>query len=509
VISLFRALSTVLLLISMCSAATVKENLVPVHGSIVSFYAPLIVRHVDGSGICINQNCSVVVTAYHLQIMAGRTNLSVASERTRKVLSLAGESDTNKSHIPVGTGKNTLYYNIANDVSFVYTRKPVRHKSGVPYSYKFYVGEKVQVAGYCNNKFETKEAHIIGSNVPLVIGQAQLNENLVLDTYVRPGTSGSAVLDERGNLLGMIILSGTLKFSSGPLATSVALPVRTIAKALVKVDPVLGSAVFNDIPEEEPKPTQISYVLYQEYDLPEDTSPVIPALSAVPTEVPNSVGKLRLKSEAASARMVNFVAKQCVVQGTQKPLCHELAIVDGRQTFRAIGKNGKLHKPTGSFPVQRHGVWSLSDWTDTLGEIADNPWVFQGSVGDHYLFTFRSAAEDDRCHYEEYSQGTPLFGGGHPGWKGSVICFEQILTDKDFNVLSVFTEMRPPDGCLTQMVQTAIYYDWVKLEDLKSPLLLPVMERITAKVLGQKNLWYTSVSWTDYQKFRAEHKIEF
>jgi hypothetical protein len=69
--------------------------------------------------------------------------------------------------------------------------------------------------------------------------------------------------------------------------------------------------------------------------------------------------------------------------------------------------------------------------------------------------------------------------------------------------------MRPPDGCLTQIVQTAIYYDWVKLEDLKSPLLLPVIERITAKVLGQKNLWYTSVSWTDYQKFRAEHKIEF
>ena len=492
----------------MCSAAT-RDHLVGVHGSTITFYVPLIVRRVDGSGICINQSCSVVATAYHLQMMLGRANLSVASAQTTKVLSLASESDANESDIPVGTGKKTLHYNITNDVSFVYTKKPVRHKSGVPLSYKFYVGQKVQVAGYYNDKFETREAHIIGSNVHLVIGQAQLNENLVLDTYVRPGTSGSAVLDERGNLLGMIILSGALKFSSGEVAVSVALPVRTIARALVKVDPVLGSVIFNDIPEEEPKPVQTYYVLYQEHDLPEDTSPIIPELSAVPSEVPNSVGELRAKSKAASALMVNFVTKQCLVQGTQKPLCHELAIVDGRQTFRKIGKNGELRKPTGSFPRQKHGVWAQSDWTDTLAEIADNPWVFQGSVDDHYLFTFESAAEDDRCYYEEYSQGTPLFGGGHQGWKGSVVCFEQILTDKDFNVLSVFTEMRPPDSCLTQIVQTAIYYEWVKLEELKSPLLLPAMERITAKVLGQKNLWYTSVSWTDYQKFRAEHRIKF
>jgi hypothetical protein len=135
--------------------------------------------------------------------------------------------------------------------------------------------------------------------------------------------------------------------------------------------------------------------------------------------------------------------------------------------------------------------------------------VFQGSVGDHYLFTFESTAEDDRCYYEEYSRGTPLFGGAHPDWKGAVDCLEQVLTDKRFNVLSVFTEMRPPDGCLTRLLQTAIYYDWIKLDGLKSPVMLPVRERVAAAVLGQKDLWYTSVSWTDYRKFRTGHRIKF
>jgi hypothetical protein len=206
--------------------------------------------------------------------------------------------------------------------------------------------------------------------------------------------------------------------------------------------------------------------------------------------------------------MVNFITKQCLVQGTQKPMCHELSIVDGQQTFRQIEKDDKLGKPTGSFPVRKHGVWAQSDWADTLREIAGNSWIFRGSVDDHYLFTFKSTAEDDRCYYEEYSQGTPLFGGGHPAWKGPVVCFEQILTDKDFNVLAVFAEMSPPDGCLTQLVQTAIYYDWVTLEGISSPVLLPVTERVTAKVQGQKDLWYANVSWTDYKQFRTEHKIK-
>ena len=47
------------------------------------------------------------------------------------------------------------------------------------------------------------------------------------------------------------------------------------------------------------------------------------------------------------------------------------------------------------------------------------------------------------------------------------------------------------------------------MEGLKSPILLPIMERITAKVLGQKDLWYANVSWTDYKEFRAEHKIKY
>lgn len=441
--------------------------------------------------------------------MVGTANLEVAGGHTEKVLSLANESDTSKSDISVG--QRTLFYNAANDISFVYIKKPVRNKSGISYSYhKVYVGEKVTIAGYYKNKFETREARIVGSNVPLVTGNAQLNENLILDIKLKPGTSGSAVFDQQGNLLGMIVLSGVLKAGGSDVTASIALPVETIAKALLKLDPVLGATIFRYVPEdEEPKSVQTPAELSQESDAPGGVVEVIPQLTAVPSEVPNPVGKLRFKAEAASTLMVNFVTKQCLVQGTQKSICHELSIVDGQQTFRKIHKNGRLGEPTEFFPVLGHGVWTQTGWTDSLGTIAANPWIFQGSMDDRYLFSFRSAAKDARCYFVEYSRGTRLFGGGYPTWKGPVACFEQIVTDKDFNVLSVFTEILPPEGCLTQVVQMAIYYDWVKLEELKSPSLVPVREKITAKMLGQKSLSYASVSWTDYQKFRAEHKIRF
>jgi hypothetical protein len=504
---LFRALSTALLLTGLCFAADAGNHFVAVQRSTVRLALPPTLQQVQGSGICINTSCSVVATAYHVQRLVGKANLGVAGGRTYKVLSLANESDTNKSDVSVG---NRMFsYDLANDISFIYTKKPVPHKSGIPYSYAFQVGQRVRDVGYHNNELETREAHIIEANVDLVIGQGQLKKNLVLDIHLNPGTSGSAVLDDRGNLLGMVILSGTLKMSTGDLIASIALPVRTIAEALVKLDPVLGCSVFTEVPEEEPPIGKTYTVLYQGSDLPEDTSPVIPRLAAAASEVANSVVQLRANSKAASTRMINFVAKQCLVQGTQKPLCHELSIIEGQQTFREVDQGGHLGRSMGSFPVQKVGIWTESDWTDTLGEIADNPWIFRGSVGEHYLFTFRSVPEDDRCYWEEYPKRTSMFGGGHQAWKGPVACFEQILTDKDFNVLSVFTEMRPPDGCLTELVQIATYYDWIDLEGYKSPVLLPVMERITAKVSGQKDLLYANMSWTDYKEFRADHKVKY
>jgi trypsin-like peptidase len=510
--TLFKTLWLTMFLSILCSANSAINHVVSVQHSSFKLSVPLRMQQIQGSGICINQSCSVVVTAYHIQMCAGKANLQIDDAHTTKVLSLATDNDTNKADVPVSLSGQTkhLSYNLEHDISFIYANEPVHDKSGVPYSFKPYTGEHVNVVGYYKNRFTTRTARLIGVNVPLMWGQSRLDENLILDIAMQPGSSGSAVLDEQGNLLGMITLSGAIKSKNGDLTASVALPTRIIANALLKLDPVLGVTIFNQIPpKEELTPATPIAMTYMESDLPNDTSAVIPTLSATAVDASDPVSRLHARSEAASELMVNFLTRQCVVQGNEKSLCDELSVIDGQQTYRKIGRDGKPSKRTSSFPIQKYGVWTQSDWVDALGEIADNSWVFQGSVGDGYLFTFRATAEDDRCYYEEYSPGVPLFGGGRPGWKGSVVCFEQVLTDKDFNVLAVFTEMDPSNGCLTQSFQTAIYYQWIKIEGLGTPVLMPARERISAKVQGQKDLWYANVSWSDYREFKAKHKIMF
>ena len=142
-----------------------------------------------------------------------------------------------------------------------------------------------------------------------------------------------------------------------------------------------------------------------------------------------------------------------------------------------------------------------------------NPRVFRGAVDEGYLFTFTASAEDERCTYEEYWGGTSLVFGTlfgseqHPDWEGPVACTEQLLADKTFNVVSIFVERHPPEPCRAQVIQTAIKYGWVPLDRLETPILVPVTETATMKWSGYRDVFYTKVEWSNYRKFRTDHKI--
>lgn len=506
-------LGAILLTTSPCLAADVKEHLVTVqrYSPRVSIGMNLKARY--ATGICINDKCSVVTTVYHAQIGVGRGNFGIVGGRTvRKVLSLANESDANKADVPVLN--ETLTYDIAEDISFVYTTKAIAHKSVIPYSYQASLGQRVQIAGFTKNGFELKEAHIIGIDVPVVMGKAKILDSLIVDVPVYPGMSGSAVLDEHGSLLGVITQRGFIKSTAGNLSVGIALPVKTIARALVKLDPSLGRSAFGDIPPDENVSLGQTPVWYQEDALEEDVSEM-PPISAVHDDIPDAVVRLRAKADATSKLMVNLTARQCLTQSIGTHVCLEVSATDeGQQMFQDIKQGNKFGEPRYSFPVLQHGTWITTDWVDTLADIADNPWVFQGSVDNHYLFTFRAMAKDERCVYQEYWEGLGsiagmLFGAGErPAWEGPVDCFEQIIADKDFNIVSVLIERRPPYPCRAQVEETSTYYAWVRLEDIESPILVPVREIVTARWPGYANVFYTEVIWTDYKRFRSHGKYD-
>jgi Trypsin-like peptidase domain len=508
VLCLAGVLLTILALGIVSPCRNVRDYCVRVESSTVHWFPPSI-RSQVGTGICIGENCSLVLTPYHMQLSAGRAGLEVMGGQIGKVSSAATSMDDDKSDVRLGN--KIVSYNVANDFSFLYMKRNVRHKERPIARYQPNVGQPVYVAGYYGRAFQIFKTRLIGVNVPLIIGESELKENLVLDIDLKPGSSGSAVLDEHNRLLGMIVVTGKLELNAGNASrVSIALPIRSIAARLISLDPAVGSALFRNIPDAQQNETLPPAIIYEELELPQDTSPVIPVFSPVQRHVPNATYTLQQKAAAAANIMRSVIAEQCMVQGTAKAKCHEVSINRGDQAFREIRQDGKLGKQISELPPPKAGVWSASDWADTLAMVAEGSWNFEGVLGEKYLFTRRFNAEDDECEYEEHSSPIPLFGGGYGDWKGLVPCIEKVLTDQEFNLVADFWEVYPPAGrCKFRILQSAIYYNWVSVEGLKSPLLLPTSERINGKQEGREKLVYTTISWAKYRKFASEHKIRF
>jgi hypothetical protein len=508
----FLLVGAILCLTAACRAQSLQDHMVSVHSDAYVCCPLSIVDHVRGTGICLNPGCSVIVTPVHLQMLAGQTSLTVGRGKTAKISSLATDNDAGKTGMNITGSKRTLSLKLANDIAFIYKDMPVRHKAAATYSDEAQVGQTIVVAGYfggrLNDRFQTRNAHIIGTDLAVAFGGNIIKENLIVDVSLDADLSGSGVFDEQGNVLGMIIFEGLLKSDHGNLKVAVALPVKTIARALGQLDPTLGSRIFATIPENAL--SEHTEVLELDTDVPGDLSSVIPHLSVLPLEMPNAVERLHAQSKAAHALMINLIATQCIASVDAKPLCDEVANASGEETFRRIGKDGELGEPTTMWRESPLSVWTDTDWIETINEVSEYPWVLQGSVGDEYLFSLKSEAEDERCHYHEVNRlGSPLFGGGPQAFDGSVACFQQVLTDNNLNVLAVFTEETPPPQCRVKGLQTAIYYQWTKLEGSTSLTLLPVRELVSAKVAGQEKLLYSEISWTGYKEFRTEHKVIF
>lgn len=146
-----KALLLFLLLSSVLFSEDIKGHLVSVQHSAIRWSMPPQLQTIEGSGICIKRDCSVVVTAAHIQMLASRAMLRVDTADTEKVVLLADASDTDKATVPIrvsGSGKNSISYRLSNDIAFIYTTRPVHRKSGIAYSFQSHVGQRVRIAGY-------------------------------------------------------------------------------------------------------------------------------------------------------------------------------------------------------------------------------------------------------------------------------------------------------------------------------------------------------------------------
>jgi hypothetical protein len=515
---LIRAILVTALLVNVASAA-VEDHVVGVWHAGMNWLPPG-VKVQYGSGICVDRTCSIVATSYHAQLRAHSPNLRVMGGRVRKTVPYPTNTDSNQADVRVGNEHFT--YNVAKDITFLYTTKPISHKEGVRYSFNCEVGQEVTIVG-THSVTSGQHARIVGVNVPLRLGDAAINENVIVDVALKPGDSGSAVFDHNGRLLGMIILAGRIVTRRGPLSVSVALPASTIAKALRTVDPKAASDIFSEIPQDETSHVASTWIDMATSDFePLDSSearvaevsevilPTIENLGVFSSNASDPIEKLRAKADTASKLMNNLLATECLI--SKRRQCYQVSVFEGDKQYREISKRG-TPGPTTTNPFRRNGkprsLWSRSSWADDIASIGEMPWNFEGAVGSGYVFSGRGRVEDDRCWFTESPASIPIFQPYQPEWEGSVDCLEVLFTNSDFQVLSLYTEFYPPAHCLTERMNIVIEYQWVRLEGVDEPVLLPIKENLSARIRGQKQPLSATVLWSDYRKFRVDHKIRF
>src|SRR5919206_3015336 len=95
------SLLTILVLASLSPCASVRDYCVRVESSTVNWFPPGI-RSQVGTGICIGEGCSIVLTPYHMQLAAGRAGLEVVGGRIGKVLSAPTPIGGDTSDVRVG-----------------------------------------------------------------------------------------------------------------------------------------------------------------------------------------------------------------------------------------------------------------------------------------------------------------------------------------------------------------------------------------------------------------------
>jgi hypothetical protein len=446
----------------------------------------------------------------------------IAGGRVQKIVPYASESSINKTDVEVD-GKH-FSYDITKDIAFIYATKPLYGKAGIKYSFTCEVGQKVTIVSWKPFSNTATDAHIIGVNVPLRMGHAELNDNLILDVSVKPGASGSAVIDSEGRLVGIITMYGRIETKLGPLSVSIALPASTVAKALSVIDPRLASAVFGDKRDDQPPRKAITWIDMETSDFESVISTahqssqneaLLPDISGLPAprnDIVEAVQRLRAKAEAGAKSMVNLVATECLITSRQKQRCYEVSITEGEQQYREVGRDGKLGVPVRNpFAKKRPNgsLWAESSWADYLASVTDSTWRFQGLLRDKYIFTGEGRPEDERCSFSEFPVSIPVFQHHYPEWTGPVDCNEVLVTNSHFDVLKIYTEFYPPAHCRIEVLDLVISYQWVKLADIEEPVLLPFEERMTARLRNTKETMTATTSWFDYRRFRTEHRIMF
>lgn len=455
-----------------------------------------------GTGFCLDPECQVIGTNYHVAMIAKCRKVEGTKIVQRYLATGPGDQDATLNYLASG---RSLRYALSRDLAVFELDKPLAHHHGLAFSVDdLVVGQKVNIYAYPSRKIDPFR------NLQMFQGTFQgiTTTGLLAFDYVpngneviRPGASGGIIVDRNtGRVVG--ILNG---LAADKRTIAVAVPVESLAVFLYKKLPILAELLFArraQIPEGE-------HDLYPKYVFRSEADRLQPR----PKES-TDITDLRKRAQALADGMRNFTAVQTFLwgKGNHQPVgadAFEVQVRDGVQMYRKY-PNGKhwlrrSPEPEGaSSGISPGNMWSsfpLFIGTEVGVKIHE-------AVGTELdgrkirVFQYLGSTEDNPCVTKDVID---LYIPGHSAlvtvWKHTYAAYGEVWTDDDLNIIRMSLNCEKHGEQKWQFVAD---YDWLTRPGIE-PQLVPI-SLVASLPNPEKGLWCRS-QFVDYHEFASQARL--
>ena len=465
------------------------------------------IKAVFGAGFCLDRECSVIATNYHVAAMAHPKKIK-GDPVVSRYLDRGSEGDRATLNMVHG---QPMIYSVNRDLALLMLWKPLRHHHGLTYSVdEPEIGEPVDIYTYPLEgirAFRTLLRFPGTFQGPSPSGLLVFSYQPIFGKRIVGGASGGIVVDRKGGqIVGILSTGGD---SKSPFVEAV--PTQSLLDFVSRVQPFLANRIF---PRSADVPTS-PFVgdLYREW-----VPPRADALQPRPEE-PDEITLLRKKAQAEGDAMRNFIAigsfdwgsgnSDPVVVGEE----YEVRVIDGEQRFRKYpdGKKELRELPVLHF-VNGGSVYLVDEWADLLKMVGTEYRLKIHRAPDTVangrrirVFQYYASAEDGLCPFQPFDDYLLFVVRGKVT---SPPCYGEVWMDEKSDILRMSENLdlsaHLPHYKGWKSNQTVLTYHWLRKPN-EPPQLIPW----TFFVQGQngKHLYWNRGFFRNYQEFNAKARL--
>ena len=462
-----------------------------------------------GTGFCLDDECSFIITNYHVAMMARPGK--VKRDKIIKRYFATGPQDEGATVTNVGNG-GVLPYVTKRDLAMFELRHPLPHHHGLTFSLNEpQVGQEVDIYGFPHAFPRTRQLTRFRATfkAPTTSGMLAFDyEFPIADSSRMKGASGGIVVDRKTEkILGIL--------SETNATAAVAVPVQALIDFVSKVQPFLAQRIFPTR-----KVLSVSADLYPKFAPPPDYNPkFIPGvafgLQRRPEEPPE-VKVLRDKAQVLADSIRNYIAVQSFEWGSgdnEESVAEaefQVRVVDGVQVFRRYPDGKKEYE---EIPNPRWGSWILpsDDWSKLPKMVGTEFRLKVRQAADVVVnerrmkvFQYYASIEDNLCPFAPVDN----YGFFAISKTVAVACYGEVWTDEDTNIIRISQSLELSDKLKAyrgwEDCHVVVPYGWLRIAS--EPQLVPLTIYTEARY-KKKEIYWCRGQFTDYQRFGSEVKI--